>query len=394
MNIINFKIDNRILDNNLIEFANTIKTLIFRYDEALFELIDIDNDKIFLEPTIFYYFLNRELSPKHISLYQYLWGYIVSEKKPKKIDVSSDNYGIINIPNYGYFSYQPNQTIALCWDKNSKSAYFQHHGKRVEPMAINNLFLNDSKIKICQHAPEFLTKIGGVNYLESPRETINDSLGTLNNAWGLLRKIVPDFCYYVEKTTREISLFKSLHQESRASFSYYGTAFINTNGNEIDEIFFIDDIAHQSGHVLFYPLSLPASDYLKPAKRTLLRKYTEVDWEPRDIYGCFHGLFTYTTIIYCFDKCIDSKCFNSEMKHHALARIGFYMDKFRKDIANMNDMRILTDCGYDYFDMFRASYNFIYEKYKLKLRKMNFENQNYYFDYNLFLKTNPIKIFI
>ncbi|NIG56552.1 hypothetical protein [Chitinophaga sp. Cy-1792] len=388
MKLLAFEIENRILDNNLVEYTNTIKTLLFQADEAIFDLIDIDDDKIFLEPTLFFYFSEKKAPIHNTPLMQLLWGYITNEKKPGIIEVRSDVNGFINLPNYGYFKYKPASTLQLLWD--GETVHFMEDNVHVNPVFISDIYVNGSSIRVCQHVPEWLWKDDPAKFIEPIPATITGFLPALNSAWSLMKKIVPEYCSYIEKTNREIALINCYNKFSLAAFGYFGTAFLNVQNEPHDEVFFIDDIAHQCGHILFYPLSMPFTEYLSTDHRTPMKEFTQVEWEERDIYGCFHGLFTYTTILHCLNECLDQNIFTGKQQHEALGRLAFYMDKFRKDLASMNDPLLLSDKGFEYFDMFKAGYDRMYEKYKSIIRKMNFSNQYYLFNYSSFNTLNPI----
>lgn len=392
MNIIDFEVDEKLIDNNLVEFANSIRTLIFREDETLFELIDIESDELFLEPSLFSYFSCKNLGKETVPLKQLLWGYMQPATKPQIIQVVSDSAGVITLPNYGYGLWAPNQKLQLVWDKSQRQISFFKEGA-VSVSVIEPLWLGDSKIKLALNQPEFLFLNDGADLIEPVLNTTQTQFKMINDAWLKMKTIVPDFTELLEKTNREVMVFNSITQFSRASFSYYGTAFINVFKQRQTEVFFIDDLAHQCGHVLFYALSLPAQVFLKPPKRTPMKQFTQVDWETRDVYGCFHGLFTYTTIIFCLDRYIDYARVSDRNKHEAVGRLAFYMDKFRKDIASMNDSQILTVKGFEYFDMFKSGYDRMYQKYKNILRSADFSNQSYLFDYVKFEMLNPVTIF-
>jgi len=390
MEILDFKVEEGLLENNLIEFANTIRTLLFNEDESLFELIDVTSDEVFLEPSLFSYFSCKNAGKVVVSLRQLLWGYIAPGDRPDCIEVISDSHGVITLPNYGYGLCGPNQKLQLLWDRDRSHITFLKDGMNVEVSMVKPLLLSESKIKFAVNQPEFLFLNDGSDILESVLDTTSAHMAVVCAAWCKMKNQVSGFTNLLEKTNKEVLVFNSLTQYSRASFSYYGTAFINVGNKKRNELFFIDDIAHQCGHVLFYALSFPPQTFLKPPQRTPLKQFTQVDWETRDIYGCFHGLFTYSTIIFCLDQCIEALISEHE-KHEAIGRLAFYMDKFRKDIANMNDSAILTTKGFDYFDMFKAGYDRMYQKYKGILRYSDFSNQSYLFDYARFETLNPIK---
>lgn len=391
--IIQLFLDETHIENNLTEIANTARTLLYNENPEYFDLIDVDDDMPFLEPSVFYYFSYRQFGFK-TPLIQSLWGYMHYKKRPNVIEVVSDGIGIINLPNYGYYKYQPNKTLKLEWNSSTSKITFYEDQKPVTPIRVDEKKLKKSNIRICLHETDLLTTYNNAKFVEPVYKTAEKFESIINNAWSILNSLVPDFCKLIELTTKEIVIFNSLNQESKASFGYFGTAFLNVKNEAHCEAFFIDDIAHQCGHVLFYALTMPPEQYFKPPPRTPINVFTHVDWEKRDIYGCLHGLFTYTTILYCLDKFLEKGSSNNRLMHEATGRLAFYMNKFRRDIAVMNDPQILTKEGFQLFDMFKAGYELMYSKYKQVIRNCDFSNQTYIFNYKLYASLNAELLYI
>ena len=85
------------------EIINVIKLLLYKKDMNLMEKVDINNDKVFLEPLLFSYFNNKkEKSFSKELLSEILQGYFL-EKKPIRVKHSFNRNGIAYIPNIGYF---------------------------------------------------------------------------------------------------------------------------------------------------------------------------------------------------------------------------------------------------------------------------------------------------
>ncbi|PZF72297.1 hypothetical protein [Taibaiella soli] len=391
--ILDFEVDISFLENNLIEFANTIRTLLFEENESIFEFIDIESDEIFLEPSLFSYFLNKNLGGESPSLLQLLWGYMHPNKRPSNVEVIADSGGIVVLPNYGYIVWEPRKRGRLFWDKEQGVPYLKESNLVVDVKILAPKFLEGSNIRLAINQPEFLFLDNGTDISEQVLNTTERFTSTINVAWRKMKTTVGDFTSFLERTNRELILFNSATQYSRASYSYYGTAFINVCRKMPTEVFFIDDIAHQCGHVLFYALSLPSDIFLKHAVGTPLREFNRIDWETRDIYGCFHGLFTYTTIVFCLDKFIEQEQKSANLKQEAIGRLCFYMDKFRRDLAHMHNGRILTEKGFEYFDMFQSGYDRILKKYKHYIRGSDFSNQSYLFDFSAYNLLNETKLF-
>src|SRR5919112_6266314 len=94
--------------------AHIVRTLLYRANPSLFDLLDFYKDEIFLEPMLFAYF-NSKKTP--VNLEQILFGYIEDDLRPPGIKVFADANGIVHLPNIGYcVSNQADKELALVWD--------------------------------------------------------------------------------------------------------------------------------------------------------------------------------------------------------------------------------------------------------------------------------------
>lgn len=175
---------------------------------------------------------------------------------------------------------------------------------------------------------------------------------------------------------------------------HHGTAYFNTENKLQTPVFFIDDIAHQCGHIVFNVLTLDTPKYLKVPKDHPLKNYSTNPGEMRGAYGAFHGLFTYTCILNALDHVLQSQYFTDEnLRFEALGRIGFYLSKFYLDLKLMNNPEILTEDGLDSHRQFQEGFELIANQYGKEVRKFDYNNQLYTFQYDLFLEVNAISTF-
>lgn len=175
-----------------------------------------------------------------------------------------------------------------------------------------------------------------------------------------------------------------------AAISYHGTAFINIDSQIHDEVFFVEDLAHQCGHIIFYALTLNTKTFLKSHKDSLLREWTGVLQDNRSVYGAFHGLFTYTTILYCLRQCLKANAFDSIQQVEAMARIGFFMQKFEMDLNQMNIPDLFTIYGGHIYDAAFTCFEQVKAEYAESYKDYTYTNQPYIFNYEAFQQANSL----
>jgi hypothetical protein len=377
MKLIDIECDIDRLHINQATLSDAMKQALHADNESLFGLLEFTNDYVFLEPTLLCYFLSSLETAKKITLQQILYGYVELIKKPAKLKLKSDLFGFANIPNVGYVKMEPFQEQ-------------EWHMHQLVESVVKSTFVEQSSVRLCMHPTDELALARDVFFDESTAQTFQRNKLPLEEACGFLQKWATPFWELIESVTREFVVFSSPNQNSFASISHHGTAYFNTENKNQTAVFFVDDISHQCGHVIFNALTLDTDRYLKVAKDNPLSEFIENKNDTRGVYGALHGLFTYTCILYSLDKLLASN-WNENYKREAVGRLGFYMNKFRMDLINMDNPKILTEEGMSFHEQFQESYNYIFERYREQIMSFDFSNQPYTFQYDLFKKANPIR---
>ncbi len=299
---------------NQAALCDSMKAALYAEDQKLFDLLEFDNDRIFLEPSLLCYFLSPVEKEKKITLQQSLFGYISSSNRQSTLKLKSDLFGLTNIPNLGYLKTKPFEERDWHFDE-------------IIEVLVNNRFLNDSSIRLCLHPTDQLAWVENISFNEPTTQTLASNITALNEACRFIQDFIPAFWKLIEIVTREFVVFNSPNHNSFAGISHHGTAYFNTEDKNQTPVFFIDDISHQCGHIIFNALTLDYERYLRVKKDKALSEFIDDKKDPREVYGAFHGLFTYTCILYSLEKLLDST-WNEKYKGEAIGRLGFYMNKF------------------------------------------------------------------
>jgi hypothetical protein len=378
MKILRFNMNEQVLTlvQNQASLSDTIRMAFYNENESLFELLDYEDDFTFLEPSLFCYFLSDVNKENKISLEQSVLGYLPKAKRPQSILLIADQFGLINLPNLGYLRANPCEQLTLS-------------SEEIQQKIESNLYFRNTKIRLCLHPTDHLSYEESMLFDESTEQTFLKNKKALHQAVAIFQTQIPDFWKLIEDTTREFVVFSSSNHNSFAGIMQHGTAYFNVENKLQTPVFFIDDIAHQCGHVIFNALTLNTNDYLKVPKDQDLAGFIESPNETRGVYGAFHGLFTYTCILHSLDSVL-SIGFEEDLRHEALGRMGFYTSKFGYDIQLMNNSDILTENGFKFLEQFAESCHYIIQKYGAEIKNLDFSNQPYMFQYDLFKAINPI----
>jgi hypothetical protein len=367
------------LKENSFKLSDMVRAAIYNKNRGLFDLLDFSDDNIFLEPTLFCYFLSDIPHKSKISLEQCLWGYIHSDRRPQNLQVKSDVFGLVNIPNVGYLKLAPNGISCL------DIGY-------IEEQIIPKKYISNSGICLCLHPTEHLNyQVENLRYYESVRDSLERHQHELESAVDFFKNQMSCFWEQVEKVTREFVVFSSPDYNSFAGIMQHGTAYFNVENKQKSKVFFIDDIAHQCGHIIFNTLTYEIKNYLKVPKDYLIKNFSPNPQERRGVYGALHGLFTYLSILWALDIFLEKESYLDKiLEHEAIGRLGFYLHKFKHDLELMEKANIFTDAGLELYEEFGMNFMFIQDKWKGKIEIFNYMNQPYIFQYDNFKESNPI----
>jgi hypothetical protein len=376
MKFIEFECDLDTIKENQARLSDSMRQAVYEENASLFERLDFDNDFIFLEPTLFCYFLSELPKKDKISLEQSLFGYMNPMQQPTVINIKSDLFGIANIPNVGHLMLPENNQVELTADEIIKNK-------------VNDTYVN-GKIRLCSHPTDHLAMRNNTIFNEPIQTTLSKHKTVFDQAVDFFVQQLPDLWATISAVTREFVLFSSPNHNSFAAISHHGTAYLNTENRVQSLPFFIEDIAHQCGHIVFNSLTLDTESYLRVSKDYPLSAFINDKSDNRNVYGAFHGLFTYTTILTSMDKLYQSKV-AEQVKIEALARLGFFYRKFEDDLSNLNNKLIFTELGLDFHNQFKRGFDRISELYADKINDFDYSNQPYTFRFDLFEDLNHKK---
>ena len=399
MNNFNYKRINR----GKTQLIENIKMLLYNENENIFELLDFENENIYQEPLLYAYF--NSSNSEESTLITILFGYIKPDIRPKQLQVKSDDFGRIYFPNLGWIhAERKNQIFVLkCNRKNDFSLFINDDEAtfKFEPLEI----IKGTNIELLKYSiPLIKQYYSNSDLIDVEIENISrQHLEHLTKAWNLIKELVPKHYELIISTTKKSIIFNidTSLRNSFASLSVNGVSFSNAYQESYNEVFFVDDIAHQTGHIIFYSLIYEKEDFFKIGANTIIEpfKLKKIFAEKRNIHIVFHALYTYYTTFICLDACLDANVFKGGKKHEALGRMKFYLSKCHHDINliennkkySLGSRDIFTEKGLIIYDTIKNNYISTSEKWKEEVGGFNMSNQPYNFTYSKFIQLNPLK---
>lgn len=388
------------------EMIEHIKMLLYKTNETIFDSIDFEDDYIYQDPLFFAFFNKPKSIPYNLS--QLIYGYTPSKNRLKKLSAVTDIHGRVYIPNLGWFhTKEINKPISIV--SQSKNCFTLYNNEEVIEFSFEKpTYVPNTKIEVLKYPVTLLAPFYGNQ--ETPlsveiERITEQKKEALYNAFNLIEKCIPEYYNLLLLALRKIVIFNTdtTLQNSFATLSAQGVAFFNAYQETYDEVFFIDDIAHQGGHVIFNAVIYQGASFFNIPESTSivdafgLQKNVSEVLHGRDIRTYFHALYTYYTSLRCLDACLSQEVFSTKQKHEAIGRIGFYLRKSLLDLSYMisknresKEAIIFTKKGLAIYREIKDSIIQLYHKWKEKTDLLTYDAQPYNFTYSVFSQKNPL----
>lgn len=354
---------------------NTIKLLIYKESEKLFDKLNFENDYIFLEPLLFAYFTRKKNNtfPKEI-LNEIIQGYY-TEREKTIIKYSFNKNGIAYIPNLGYYvknSYFPIESIL-------KKGDFEII-KEIHPI-LEKYFVEFSKGHILNTKPKH-NSVWKHNHKE------------VFKAIKIIKEYLPNFYKELTFANRAIYLHDNPKILNFTTVETLGMLYFYVIGKN-NLIYFIEELIHQGSHNFFYYVVHNRKDYFKiDVDNLIMRDFTKQQWDYRSIYGAFHGLVTVTKRIECFNILISKNVFDGKNKHELLGRFTDQFSRFRTGLELLNLDKVYTKKGIELYNKYDTICLKIFKKYQKLITIFDVSNRDIDFRYNDFCKLNSYEDFL
>jgi hypothetical protein len=212
---------------------------------------------------------------------------------------------------------------------------------------------------------------------------VQNSLNIIGNVW-------PELYDILTSVLRRVVLFESAVSNSFATTKAQGTAFCNIALGR-SEAFFIEDLAHQGGHVAFAAAALDQEAYFRVPSSTTVGELTGEDRDERSLYVALHGIFTEALMSHCLGLCLERGVFeDSYRQHELLGRFNFIFARFTSDLQLLSGLRVFATEGREFLDQLRVAWSDLWTRHASRLGAVDLAGQGYNFSYERFSQLNPI----
>lgn len=356
-------------------FSDIVRILLYKENPVLFHKLNFEEDNVFLDPLLFAYFNSKKARLFSDELLAEIVQGNFVPRQSLQIKHSYNQNGIAYIPNIGYFkkeaNFSPYEPI-LAIDRFELI-------KELHPVLEGYLSITDHD-RVVDSNPEF-------------NSAWKESYLDLEKAIYVIKEILPEFYKILVAVNKKIFVHDNpdiLNFTSMETFGMLYFYFIEGDNT----LYFIEELIHQGMHNQLYVLLYNKEEYFKHDPETIwMKDLTGNNWDFRNLYDAFHGVFTVYNRLICFDQLFVSKAFEKRQKHEFFGRFADQFKRFKTGVETIDLEKFLTPKGRCFFEKINAEGNLIIKRYQF-LEKFDLSNREVDFRYKDFCILNPYEDFI
>ena len=318
-----------------------------------------------------------------------------------EIPVSTNSSGTIFIPGTGYFlTGLKNKSLNLCYEKKHKKISFSYNNRDIKPAFYPSVFLPGRNTELYQYNDDLYQQLYD-NFGNEPlakhhkkffAKSLYPETGVkVNKAYRYFKSFPLKCIHPLLSATRGIFSCTSPTIWSFSDKAAHGISFICGNPSET-VLFFISEMAHQGGHTMFNSIQFDPQRIFLIEPSTAMKNLSGDEWDYRDLFGAFHGLFITTKVVEVLNYVYHSKIFTGDLQYEVFARLIDNYHRFRTGLEKMDHKKIFTKKG---LAIYHGADNYllnVYKPYMKDIKKYNLRNQEFVFDFEKFKLLNPVKL--
>jgi hypothetical protein len=376
------------IERGQLSFANRLRRCLYLSAPDVFALVDFDDDGTFLDPAAFVYAAAGRAPVLDARL---LWLHAIpADRKPLTITARADGLGRVFLPGLGYLSgLPPSAPVSLKRDPASSVGY-SPRGSSATITPLTRWRLGPSlpsllpyPVRDFGHA---LSADGGaLRHLHEAtcahRDALAKALRRIQRSWPALAKAIGS-------VVRHLTMFDDNSRNSFAAGAAHGIACLNTaHGSSAP--FFVEDLAHQCGHVLFLAALEGADPMFTVAPDCPVAQLTHQE-DHRTLIVAMHGMVTEVLIVGALEHMLVADAGSD--RHEAIGRLLFAVTRLGLDLRRLAGLPIYSAAGERILHELIASYTRAASRYRDLLRTTDLTDQDYNFNYDTYRASNSILV--
>jgi hypothetical protein len=211
---------------------------------------------------------------------------------------------------------------------------------------------------------------------------------SIAEALSVIRACAPRFHEELLTGLRAIVLFRHPSAHSFAALAAHGAVFLNVRW-PAGIAYFVDELSHQGGHVVFTAATVRRQDFFSVHPDTPLSELTDGD-DSRSVYDALHGVYTEHVCCRVMRAADEGRLLRGTDAVELYGRLSFVSGRYGVDVALQAAtlQRWASPLGRELHACFADDCARL-QRQRPDLRRQDLSTQPYEFDAALFSRQNP-----
>jgi hypothetical protein len=363
------------------EFARALRTHAMSLAPELCGLLGADDDAAFLEPMGFVYKASGSRSVTDLAT---VYAGALPPAERTDLNVLSDGRGRVFLPGRGYLKgLTPNTELYLIASEEEPIGY-RSSISTSQSVALKDWRIDESRLSLLPYPVVALdhqvratgARLCGIEHASlAHRKTLTSSMRLLASAW-------PSLADAINRVVRHAVLFEDADQNSFSLPAAHGIVFINVSHGQT-EAYFAEDLAHQSGHVLFTAVWAGSEPLVTISPETKVEQLVGRE-DHRTLEAALHGMVTQALMVGALDRLTNLDTDLDEVR----GRLYFALVRLGTDLRALAGLDIFTGSGIAILRELVATYSDIARRHREAILASDLRDQPYNFDYDLYRARN------
>lgn len=366
------------------------RKIIYNIRPDIFEQLPFEDDAIFLEPLFFSAFASPAPREEIESL---AVRYFHNQHAPFKFTVKPNADGMVVIPEIGS-QYAAKNSLCLQSvgaDEKQQPTITESIDTDIlsfatEPKTADHKFSIYNDIHYLLY-PLFKFVDGTVGSISKKNLAGIKHLALVERSLKHISIAYPDYYAALTCVTRGFMIFRQPRMNSFSSESAHGISFLSVP-DFVSIPYFVEDIAHQCGHIVFSSIFFRPEELLALPSETPISSYNQNPDDNRSLYVVFHAVFTEHLIATCLLSLYGSPECSDEENDEIIGRLAFIMKKYHRDLDSLGKVPERTENGEMMYNELESSYRNLHSKCARLIKNVNLTEQPYNFDFIQYKKAN------
>lgn len=280
--------------------------------------------------------------------------------RTRPVPARTDRDGVLALPGLGLVrTTLPSTAVTVALDAAGATATLAPVGEggAIQEYAVEPaMLLPGTRVELVAHVDPVLAGFLA-EHVGPPADTehvdARDHAAALADALALIEQVSPGYHRLLVESLRGVVLYRHATAESFAALGMHGLVFLNVPESPTLD-YFVEELTHQGGHVLFSEATLQRSDFFlidpdSPLSEPLARD------DARDLYGFFHGLFTEHMESQIVRAVLDSGLVGGEHEADFRHHLDVVTGRLDRDLALVGPVagKVFSELGLSVYDEFR-----------------------------------------